>query len=58
MLVYFFVLFFDDSSHFLNFFLKLTVLTVDPNDNFFIGFDRGSNTFGDIGEKVLFGDDL
>ena len=58
MLVYFFVLFFDDSSHFLNFFLELTVLTVDSDNNFFIGFDRDSDTLGDIGEKVLFGDDL
>ena len=58
MLVYFFVLFSDDSSHFLNFFFELTVLTVNPNDNFFIGFDRDSYTLGDIGEKVLFGDDL
>ena len=37
MLVYFFILFFDDLGHFLYFFLQLAVLAIHPNHYFFIG---------------------
>ena len=58
MLVDLLVLFSDDGCHFLYFLLELTILTVDPNDHLLVCFDRCSGTFGDVTQKVLFGDDL
>ena len=38
MIIYFFILFLDHLSHFLYFFLQFTIITINSNHNFLIGF--------------------